>query len=70
MSLQAPYALFVVSLTSTHSLLSTGQDPWCVNNADTLQNLVGHLGTLKPGIFIITQKKLHISNDETELQRG
>lgn len=52
-----PLLTFVTSLTSAHSLLSTGQDPWCVNNADTFQDLVGHLGTLEPGIFISRQEK-------------
>lgn len=44
-----PLLTFVSSLTSAHSLLGTRQDPWCINDTDTLQDLVGHLGTLKSG---------------------
>lgn len=40
---------FVPALTSANSLLGTRQDPWSVNDADALQDLVGHLGTLEPG---------------------
>lgn len=65
-----PLLTFVTTLTSAHSLLSTGQDPRCVNNADTLQNLVGHLGTLKPGIYIINQKRSRINANRTEVHKG
>lgn len=65
-----PLLTFATFLTSAHSLLSTGQDPWCVNNADTLQDLVGHLGTLKSGISISRQEKRHINDDKAEVQRG
>lgn len=46
-----PLLTFVTSLTSAHPLLRTGQDSRCVDNADTLQDLVGHLSTLEPVLF-------------------
>lgn len=49
--LQASPHLCHLCLTSAHSLLSTRQDSWRVNDADALQDLVGHLGTLKP-VFV------------------
>lgn len=63
-----PLLTFVTSLTSAHSLLSTRQDPRRVNNADTLQDLVGHLGTLKPDIN--TQEKRHINGDKMEFREA
>lgn len=64
-----PLLTFVTSLTSAHSLLGPGQDPRCVNNADTLQDLVGNLGALKPGIWI-RRENSHIYDGKTQVQRG
>ena len=67
-SLQAPpcpLLTFVASLTSAHPLLSTGQDSRCVNNADTLQDLVGHLSTLESVFFfffISRHEKSHLND--------
>ncbi len=61
-----PLLTFVTSLTSAHSLLSTGQDARCVNNADTLQDLAGHLGTLEPGVFNSRQNRSIIMLDSLE----
>ncbi len=36
-------------LTSAYALLLARQDPWGVNNANALQNLVGHLWADEPG---------------------
>lgn len=76
MSLQAPPSCplltFAASPTSAHSLLSTGKDPRCVNNADTLQDLVGHLGTLEP-VFILNssaESQSHINDDKTSSGRS
>lgn len=67
---QCPLLTFAATLTSAHSLLSTGQDPRCVNDADALQDLVGHLGTLKPGSRISRQWKSHVNDNQTEVQSG
>lgn len=45
----SPLLTFLESLTSAHSLLGPGQDSWRVDDADALQNLVGHLRTLESG---------------------
>lgn len=60
MSLQAPQhaplLTFATSLTSAHSLLGSRQDPRGVDDADTLQDLIGQLGTLEPGIYVSTER--------------
>lgn len=40
-------ALFMTLCTSAHFTFGYRQDPWCVNDADTLQDSVGQMHTLE-----------------------
>ncbi len=40
-------ALFMTLCTSAHFAFGYRQDPWCVNDADTLQDSVGQMHTLE-----------------------
>lgn len=57
-----PLLTFVTPLTSAHSLLGSGQDPRRVDDADALQDLVLHLGTLESGLSIKTQRNVKSTN--------